>query len=172
MIELKGNHFVINENGKYEDCNFSCDYCLNSYTSNESYYYCYFCTMVFCHQCDDAYKQDNIKDNQLRCNREELLPILNTEQDFKKVLPQCPIIIFYLSNSPSSVIYKDLLVYMTAVFKMHKKPFPPIYRICCDGNDKSWVESKYSFKEYPTSIVFSRDGTPQTTLIGASWSLI
>lgn len=75
----------------------------------------------------------------MRCNKDELVPLLNTEQDIKKVLPQCPIIIFHLSDAPSSVIYRDLIILLATVFKLKKKHLPPIYRICCDGNDKSWV---------------------------------
>ncbi len=57
-----------------------------------------------------------------------------------------------------------------AVYKMQKKQRPPIYAFCCDN--KTSVESNYDIKEFPTTIVFSQDGTPQTTLISASWALL
>lgn len=109
------------------------------FDSSHAYSYCYFCTLTFCHNCDEDYKKENLKELQIRCNRDELVPLLNTEQDIKKVFPQCPIIIFHLSDAPSSVIYKDLIILLTSAFKLQKKPFPPIYRVCCDGKDKSWA---------------------------------
>ncbi len=83
---------------------------------------------------------------------------------------QCPIVIFYLSHGPSSVIYKDAIVYLMAVYKMQKKQLPLMYAFCCDNYTN--VESKYDIQEFPTTILFGKDGTPQTTLIGASWTLI
>ncbi len=83
---------------------------------------------------------------------------------------QCSIVIFYLSREPSSVIYKDAIVYLMAVYKMQKKQLPSIYAFCCDTNTN--VESRYNIQEFPTTILFGQDGTPQTTLIGASWTSI
>lgn len=85
---------------------------------------------------------------------------------------QTPIVIFYVSDNASSIIYSDMLVYLLAVYKMQKKKLPGIYTFCCDEKQSIPVQNKYGIKKFPTTIVFSSEGTPQTTLIGASWSLI
>lgn len=37
MIKLQGNHFVINEQGKYEETAIFCDYCQHVFDSSQTY---------------------------------------------------------------------------------------------------------------------------------------
>ena len=87
-------------------------------------------------------------------------------------MSQKPIVLFHLSNASPSVLLKDMIVYLLTVYKMQKLNLPKIYSYCCDGKDSEAVCEKYSIKEFPTSIIFTSDGKAQTTLIGASWSLL
>ncbi len=47
-----------------------------------------------------------------------------------------------------------------------------MYSICCDDSTHDNLLNKYSIKEFPTTIVFSPDGTAQSTVIGASYEMI
>jgi hypothetical protein len=72
MILAKGNHFIQDQDQMYQAMNFSCDFCQTSFSSEVDYYYCYFCTVVFCKGCDAEYVKINVKNMKLRCNLDNI----------------------------------------------------------------------------------------------------
>ncbi len=81
-------------------------------------------------------------------------------------------VVFCLGKGEASTVYKDFLVYYAVVNKLQKKELPPLYAFNCDDPANQGLCQQYGISEFPTTIVFSPDGTAQSTVVGASYEMI